>query len=102
MMLKPIEEMNPVQIAFALVTTPRTIETIEFVLKDETYGSGTREDWEKRLSDLKSWYEELKSIDKHNSQSRDGHLGADTISESYSDAELTGPPGSTLKKGERI
>jgi len=68
MNLPSIENMNPIQIAFALVTTPRTIETVEFILEDENYGSGTREEWEKRLSDLKSWYEELKSKDKHKKQ----------------------------------
>jgi len=61
--LPSIENMNPVQIAFALVTTPRTIETVEFILEEENYGSGSREEWKTRLSDLKSWYEELKSID---------------------------------------
>ena len=39
-------------------------------------------------------------IDKYKVPSRDGRPGVDTTSESYSDVELTGPPGSTLKKGE--
>jgi len=63
MNLPKIEEMNQVQIAFALVTTPRTIETIGFVLEDKTYGSGTKEQWGTRLKQLKDWYDDLCSYD---------------------------------------
>ena len=63
MKLIPVEALNSVQRAFCLVTTPKNIRTIELILYDEDYGSGTKEFWEKQLSDLKTWYEKLKDYD---------------------------------------
>ena len=63
MKLTSVESLNPTQRAFCLVTTPKNIRTIELILYDKDYGSGTKEFWEKQLSDLKTWYEKLKEYD---------------------------------------
>ena len=55
----PLSEMNPVQIAIAKLVVPKNIKTIEAIIENKEFSSGTPEEWNMRLEAFKARYREL-------------------------------------------
>jgi len=59
MNLTPPEKLNPAQLAITKLLMPKNIRTVEDIIEAKEFGSGTPEEWDKRLRRMKEYYQEL-------------------------------------------
>jgi len=55
----PPEKLNMVQLIFTKNCLPKSIETVEWIIENKEFGSGSPEEWDKRLKRMREYYQEI-------------------------------------------